>query len=161
MENSWLKKNSLQPQVFAKHEYIIGDSAYTPRSWVVSAYKKPIGCQMERDNEVFNSIIAKPRVSSEHTIGMLKCRFPFLRSIWLKLKAGKKHLKIIIGHIQVCIVLHNLLIGFDDVVTYNNDNDDLSDFDADNELNQPLRDVDPSDARRTQLKNYMLETYYV
>jgi len=151
----------MSPQVFNHKEYIIGDSAYAPRPFLIPAYKKPIGSPIDPGNESFNGMLSKARVTSEHTIGMLKNRFPCLRSIRLQLKPGAKHLKIIINHIRVCIVLHNLLIGYDDVEDVDNNDDDLSDIDADNEMNQSLPVTAPTDSRRTQLKNYMLETFYV
>ena len=161
LENSWLRMSSDNPDVFSPQEYIIGDSAYMARPWLVPAYKKPAGGTMHHESEVFNEMLAKPRVNLEHTICILKCRFPFLQSIRLKLKSGNHDLQIIIQHIQVCMVLHNLLIGFDDNIDPTDHDDTLSDLDADNELNQPLPLLSASDTRRTQLKNYMLEMHHV
>jgi hypothetical protein len=140
---------------FQDTEYIIGDSAYSPQNFMVSTYKKPVGAPLHPDNELFNKKLAKPRVSSEHTIGILKGRFPFLRSIRMRL-TGKKSFKKILRYVTVCIVLHNFLIEKreDDL---DEASDDLSDIDADNELNCPVPDYMDSTTRREQVKNYVLE----
>jgi hypothetical protein len=91
-------------------EYIIGDSAYGPQNFIVSTFKKPVGAPMQPDNEAFNTKLAKPRVTSEHTIGILKGRFPFLRSIRMRL-TGKRSFERILCYISVCVVLHNFLVG--------------------------------------------------
>jgi hypothetical protein len=144
---------------FQETEYIIGDSAYGPQNFMVSTFKKPVGAPMPPDNEVFNTKLAKPRVSSEHTIGILKGRFPFLRSIRMRL-TGKRSFKKILRYVTVCVVLHNFLVGkredeIDDV-----GDDDLSEIDANNELNCPVADYLDSATRREQVKNYVLENHY-
>ena len=67
--------------MFTEREYIAGDCAFATRCWLVSCYKKPPGGTLARDKEIFNKSLARPRVTSEHVNGMLKGRFPFLRSI--------------------------------------------------------------------------------
>ena len=103
--------------------------------------------------------MSKPRVTSEHSIGMLKGRFPFLRSIRFTLTEDPLTLRYIIEYSTVCVILHNLLIGFDDD-TEQFDDDTLSDIDANNELNEPLDTLATADARRTQLLNYIMERFY-
>jgi hypothetical protein len=57
---------------------------------MVSTFKKPaVGALMHPDNEAFNTKLSKPRVTSDHTIGILKGRFSFLHSIQTRL-TGKK-----------------------------------------------------------------------
>jgi hypothetical protein len=140
---------------FRETEYIIGDSAYGTQNFMVSTYKKPVGAPIHPDHEVFNTKLSKPRVTSEHTIGILKGRFPFLRSIRMRL-TGKKSFKKILRYISVCVVLHNFLVGNreDDLDQLP---DDLSDIDADNELNHPVADYLGSGTRRDQVKNFVLE----
>ena len=140
---------------FRDIEYIIGDSAYGPQNFMVSTFKKPVGAPMHPDNEAFNTKLAKPRVTSEHTIGILKGRFPFLRSIRMRL-TGKKSFKKILCYVSVCVVLHNFLVGKreDDLGEADKD---LSDIDANNELNRPIPDHAESASRREQVKNYVLE----
>ena len=141
-------------------QYLIGDCAFAARWWFVPCYKKPPGGTMPRDKAILNSTIAKPRVLSEHGIGMLKARFPFLRSIRLQLTEQKKTMKRIIWFITTCVILHNLLIGFGD--EYAVEDNDISDLDEENELNKALPDCPGcSDGRRQQLKSYLLEQYHI
>jgi hypothetical protein len=155
-------RNSRIVQQLAEHfrdtEYIIGDSAYSPTDYMISTYKKPVGAPMQPDKEVFNTKLSKPRVSSEHTIGILKGRFPFLRSIRMRL-TGRRSFKKILRYITACVVLHNFLVERreDDL---EEDRDDLSEIDANNELNRPVADYMDSGTRREQVKNYVLENNY-
>ena len=54
----------------------------------------------------FNKKLSKPRVSSEHTIGILKGWFPWLRNIRVKITEDDKSLDEILDYIKVCIILH-------------------------------------------------------
>ncbi len=141
---------------FQHMEYIIGDSAYGPQNFMVSTFKKPVGAPMQPDNEAFNTKLAEPRVTSEHTIGILKGRFPFLRSIRMRL-TGKRSFKKILCYISACVVLHNFLVGKREDDVGHAGEDDLSEIDADNELNRPIPDHAESASRREQVKNYVLE----
>ena len=66
---------------FTPAQYILGDSAYSCQSYMVPAYKKTANRELSREQEIFNKTLSTPRVESEHTIGMLKKRWPFLRLI--------------------------------------------------------------------------------
>jgi hypothetical protein len=73
---------------------------------------------------------------------------------------GKRSFKKILRYVTVCVVLHNFLVErredeIDDV-----GDDDLSEIDADNELNCPVADYLDSATRREQVKNYVLENNY-
>jgi hypothetical protein len=153
-------RNSRIVQEMAEHfketEYIIGDCAYAPRAFMVSTFKKPVGRAMNPDDESFNTTLSKPRVTSEHTIGILKGRFPFLRSIRMRL-TGKKTFKKILRYVTVCVTLHNFLVGKREDELEEDCDSDLSDIDADNELNNPVADFMDSSTRRDQVKNYVLE----
>jgi hypothetical protein len=54
--------------------------------------------------------MAKPRVISEHCIGLLKGRFPWLREIRTVIK-GKNDLKRVLFYVDICVILHNLLVN--------------------------------------------------
>ena len=120
---------------------------------------------------MFNTALAKPRVSSEHCIGMLKGRFPWLRQIRMKIKKNaRKSLRQILKYVEVCIVLHNLLIDNreDDVpedwIDYDkfsdlDDDDRRPELDSDDELNLAVPGDANKDIRREQLCNYMNETF--
>ena len=96
-------------------EYILSDSAITPRTNVVPQYKgtrsEPI---LDVDKAEFNSINAAPRVKVEHCIGIWKGRFPFLRSIRMRLTEKQSSIKRIHRYIHATVILHNLLIGWGD-----------------------------------------------
>ena len=141
-------------------QYLIGDCAFAARWWFVPCYKKPPGGTLAREKEILNKTIAKPRVLSEHGIGMLKARFPFLRSIRFRVTEKKASMKRVIRYIATCVILHNLLIGFGD--EYELLDEDLSDIDEENELNKPLPDCPGrTDGRREQLKNFIVEQYHL
>ena len=57
----------------------------------------------------FNTILAKARIISEHTIGILKGRFQCLKGLRVVI-SKKKDMRRIIDIIQTCSVLHNLLL---------------------------------------------------
>ena len=100
---------------FSTGEVMLGDSAFSPRVNVVPVYKKKqYETQLPVSKEQFNTVIAKPRVTSEHTIGMLKSRFCMLRSIRIKITADKRSFEKVLKYVRVAIILHNLLIGWDD-----------------------------------------------
>jgi hypothetical protein len=91
---------------------------------------------------------------------MWKGRFPWLRSIRMKIKQDKKYMQRIIRMIAVTAILHNFLIEESDLFEdswYSLDS--LPDFDeADepgDELNQPAHLH--SNLRRNQLLNYFNE----
>ena len=154
--NSALAKS---PEDFFHHnEYLLGDSAYSPRNYMVPAYKKSPGeAEIPGDLQAFNTVLGSARVQSEHCIGVLKGRFPFLRSIRMKLTEDTQTLRKILDYISVCVTLHNLLVVRpEDEIDYE-DEETFSDIDAENELNQPVQDILPQTTRRTQLTNYILE----
>ncbi len=172
---------------FDEKQYILGDSAYTPRPSVVSAYKKLPNRELPRHQELFNRKLARLRIISEHTIGVLKARFPWLRNIRHKLKEdGKTFLKMLL-YIDACVILHNLFLNLepetaitDDMINHDDvdewiDENELSDDDddsneterinyaypsKDDEVNQPVPSGSKHSHRRTVLLNYFREVDY-
>ena len=65
-------------QFFAPREYCIGDSAFENHWFMVSAFKKPKGVPIPKEYEKFNEKLARLQIISEHCIGILKGRFPWL-----------------------------------------------------------------------------------
>ena len=77
-----------------------------------------------------NTLLVEPRVKSEHCIGLLKGRFPWLRSIRLKITEDKKSLKRILALLEATVILHNMLIDIKEREKQEwIDRDDFSDFD--------------------------------
>jgi DDE superfamily endonuclease len=137
---------------------------------MVSAFKKPQGEKMPRECELFNEKLAKLRIISEHCIGMLKGRFPWLRSIRLKINDNKKSLRRILHLLDATVVIHNLLIDLGEEERSEwIDYDDFSDLDAaerapyeeGDSLNIAIPDGAAKDERRKRLMHYFEEHYYL
>jgi hypothetical protein len=149
------------PDFFANNEYMLGDSAFECKWFMVSACKSPRGAPMPPDHEYFNTIMAGPRVISEHCIGILKGRFPWLRSIRNKITEDAGSIKRILEYIECSIILHNLLLqSGDDIPQCWIDTDDFSDIGdpgipEDDELNLAVPDGAPNDERRRQVISFL------
>ena len=127
---------------------------------MVSAYKKPQGATIPRDQEMFNTALARPRVMSEHNIGIWKGRFPWLKSIRMPITEDKKSLRNILQIMDATVILHNYLIERGDTIpdSWIDDDDTSSVGDAlseTDELNRSLAVGAPDDTRRRQLTNYI------
>jgi hypothetical protein len=57
----------------------------------------------------FNNLLSAARCKVEHTIGIWKARFPFLRHLWNRV-TGKKSMNELIRFVKASAVLHNLLV---------------------------------------------------
>jgi hypothetical protein len=102
-------------EYFRYGEYLLGDSAYSCSSIMVQSFKKfPGAASLPRDQENFNTLLAQVRISSEHCIGILKGRFQCLKRNNIKLKDSPKEVKELVDLIGACIVIHNLLINYDE-----------------------------------------------
>jgi hypothetical protein len=121
-------------KIFGPGEWMWADSAYTPETWSVAPFKKPINGQLTADQRTYNYWVSKVstvfnvygstkcyiqiRIRVEHTMGLLKGTFQSLKEIRIQLVNTKRH-KLIIMWARVCIILHNLIIriegdNFDD-----------------------------------------------
>jgi hypothetical protein len=78
---------------FGTRYFLLSDSALSNSRSVVSSFKCTSGHLLPPDCKRFNKILAKPRVITEHTIGMLKGRFQFLKSMPMKITEQKKSVK--------------------------------------------------------------------
>jgi DDE superfamily endonuclease len=97
-------------EMFSPREYLLGDSAFTASDIMVPPFKSAAGSELSANYTAFNTLLAKPRVKSEHCIGLLKGRFPFLRVIRMLL-GNKLHMSRIIDHVRGAVILHNFMIG--------------------------------------------------
>jgi DDE superfamily endonuclease len=155
---------------FEGMQYVIGDSAFENQWFMVSAFKKPKDRPVPKKEEQFNEKLAKLRIVSEHCIGMLKGRFPWLRSIRLMITEDKSSLKHILRLLKATIVLHNLLIELKEEDTNDwIDEDDFSDLDDDDRapvlsptdvINQSIAGNAAKDERRKRLSYYFEEHFY-
>ena len=157
-------------EFFAANEYIIGDSAFEVNWFILPAYSSPAGATMSDEHTLFNKQLSKARVISEHTIGLLKGRFPWLRSIRKNITENKNTLKEILFWLDACVILHNFLLEHR-LELYEEDwieDDDDSVIDdahrrpsAMDELNLPVPGNRPSDFHRTQVLYFLQELYGV
>jgi len=125
---------------------------------------------MPYEHEQFNCAMKGLRVISEHTIGILKGRFPMLCSIRMKIKGnGKKSIKRICEYVEGAIILHNLLTKRNDEVpvdwVFSDDNSDMFDpergMSADEvaQLQSPVPAGAAPDERRRQLTSYFANRF--
>jgi hypothetical protein len=113
LRNSQLYYN--RGDYFSQKEYLLGDSAYSASTIMVQSFKKRSGTShLPAKQEAFNNNLAKIRIRSEHCIGQLKGRFQCLKKNNIKLKNSKEEVKEMVDLIGSCIVLHNLLIDYDE-----------------------------------------------
>ena len=113
---------------FSHHEYLLGDSAYSASPIMVQAFKKQASAaELPGNHEYFNTCLAQVRIASEHCIGILKGRFRCLKQNNIKLKNGKKEMKELVNLIGSCIVLHNLLINYEEEHMPTNWYDEITD----------------------------------
>lgn len=150
------KLNKRPGEFFSNGQYLLGDSAFTASAIMVPPFKNTAGGSLSSNKNAFNTLLSKPRVKSEHCIGILKGRFPFLKQIHLKL-GNKIHMQRIIKHSRGCVVLHNFLRDEDD------DDEDWidpsADVEGDDDLDpEPFTDSNaPNYARRDELFFYLSE----
>ncbi|KAL3776344.1 hypothetical protein ACHAWO_002462 [Cyclotella atomus] len=71
-----MKQHEQTSQFFSELEYLLCDMAYEPDSFLC----RHINAK-QRDEEQFNTCLACVRVVTEHTMGLWKGRFPWLRKI--------------------------------------------------------------------------------
>ncbi|ETI30452.1 hypothetical protein F443_22426 [Phytophthora nicotianae P1569] len=142
-ENSKLYVN--RDRNFNNQEYLLGDSAYTPSAVMVPAFKRPPNEVMPSLQEWFNSHLAQARIKAEHTIGMLKGRFQWLKRI-RTLISKKEDMKRLIRSVDALAVIHNLVIGDDPPIVEEESSDE-------EELHI---DVTQSDERRQQIMQFLL-----
>ncbi|MGH3054889.1 MAG: transposase family protein [Gaiellaceae bacterium] len=110
---------------------------------------------MSRQKLYFNTCLAKPRIKTEHCIGLLKARFHFFKRIRIRI-ATKGDLKRIIQYFMCCVILHNLLV---DVKEADIDEQlELPDVE-DDELDVPVRDARNDGERRRQIFAFLLEAH--
>ena len=113
------------------------------------------GVVLSNNKNAFNTLVAKPRVKSEHCIGILKGRFPFLRGIRLRL-GSKKDMRKIINYIRGTVVLHNFLRNDDEWVPVEPENY-WEGEETDPEAYIPYAGNRPNYLRRDEVYNYLSE----
>ena len=154
---------------FQPREYCLGDSAFENSWFMVSAFKKPKGIIIPAAHEKFNTKMARLRIVSEHCIGMLKRRFPWLRSIRLKITEDRASMIRILDLLEATVIVHNLLIELGeeekeewlDLREFSDlDEAERAPYEDGDVLNQGFPNGAPKDLRRTRLMHYFEEHHY-
>lgn len=101
---------------FSGSEYVIGDSAYTLSSRMITPFKKPSRGSLSTQEHRFNNALSGVRVSVEHCIGILKGRFQSLRGM-RKMHRNERGLRTTCHWFRACAILHNLVVSVDEVST--------------------------------------------
>ena len=96
-------------RLFATDEYLLADSAYTPSSTIIPAFKRPPGAGLSEMQARFNYRLSNARVRVEHCIGLLKARFQSLRELRVRIRDAEG-VKLCVDWIRCCCVLHNMLL---------------------------------------------------
>ena len=157
-----MRVNRYPNQYFSESQYILSDSALENCSFVVSAFKKPPLNPIPLEHQRFNTKLASARISAEHTIGMLKGRFRWLKYISMRVTDNKARMERILRYIDCCVILHNLLISCNDEVDLDwLDDEEASDVDDEvraptfgDMLYRPIPKGSTKDERRTRLQRY-------
>jgi hypothetical protein len=153
-------------EYFSYLEYILGDSAYSSSSVMVQAFKKHAATVfLPEDQEKFNTLLAQVRIASEHCIGILKGRFQCLKRINIKLKNGRKEVKEVVDIVGACMVIHNLLINYEDDEIPKEwywELEDEIDWTLYDEEEQEIEDVAAVDAnRRDKVFNSIVNNFFI
>jgi hypothetical protein len=155
---------------FSPTEYGLADTAFSPSTHCIPSYKCVTGINLPEDEAHFNSALSSPRVTSEHTIGIWKGRFGYLRKIRMKITNDPRSLKKILEMIDATVVLHNILMRNNDPVNIKRWMDELED-DEFSAMDDPTRAPEeevlhmsiprgaPEGTRREQLKVFFRETW--
>jgi len=121
-------------------------------------------------SEQFNHKLSTLRIRSEHCIGILKGRFPWLRGIRMKVNNKASSVRRIVRMIDATIILHNMLIEFgeeentawiDEKDFSDLDDGDRAPYEDGDELNRPIPGWAPKDERRQQLLRYFKERFFM
>ena len=85
------KVNVKKDEHFSEREYLLGDSAFSASPVMVQSFKKTPGQQpLSKEQEFFNRKLASPHFLSEYCIGILKNRFPVLKTINIRIGGGEQ-----------------------------------------------------------------------
>nr|XP_019008575.1 uncharacterized protein I206_06252 [Kwoniella pini CBS 10737]OCF47356.1 hypothetical protein I206_06252 [Kwoniella pini CBS 10737] len=108
-ETSYINENF--QDFFSPNENILRDSAYRPRNYCISLFKRGYGeANLAPDEEAFNIKCSSQRVAIEHTYGLMKGRWQSLRGLRIKIRDGDDECRVTCW-IRACVILHNLFIS--------------------------------------------------
>jgi hypothetical protein len=161
VHDEWVFSNcalSLAPNdYFSAGEYLLGDSAFSNRSTMVPAFKK-LGYTIELplEKKHFNTLLASVRALSEHTIGIWKGRFPWLRSIPIQI-IGERSMQRLICYFTATAMLHNFFVQHNPPPSWivEEDRDDKFLAQLEEHISEDMMDEQGSCGdRRSEVMNY-------
>jgi len=109
LDSTTLRKHP--ERFFSPGEFLLADAGYAALPFVCVPYKHP--CAALPENWLFNKLVSRAKVCIEHVNGILKGRWMSLRGIRIQVKQ-KKDFKKVCDHVEVCLILHNLMCDFND-----------------------------------------------
>lgn len=93
---------------FDSNQYILGDSAFQTSNTMIPASKKPLKAKLDASKRYFTKL-ARVRIKTEHSIGLLKARFQYLKRIRVLLSVKRGSMRRLIRLVTCACILHNLL----------------------------------------------------
>jgi hypothetical protein len=139
---------------FSRDQYLLADAGYAGKWFICVPYKSPEGDLPH--NKLFNELFSRARVSIEHVNGILKGRFSSLKGIRIQVKKVE-HFKDVCEHIIVCLILHNLLIDFNDEWEEEEEAEDEEDSDSDADSDVDENDIlETGQQLRARVRNFLL-----
>ena len=141
---------------FGNNCHLIGDSAFENSSSVVASFKAPRGHSLGWEQERFDTHMGRLRVASEHTIGMLKARFPWLRCIPMLTTDDPRSVRRILKAIETCVIPHNLLVDLEEELPADwHEGWEVIDVVGDPVLEAMLQQNEPKDSRRQRTLDHL------
>ena len=105
-------------------------------------------------NKLFNELYSKGRCLIEHLNGILKARWMSLKGLRIQVKKKEDFAKVN-KHIVVCLILHNLLIDWND--NWRTKKVDVKDRDRDT---SHLKDTQSGEDLRLRIQKNLLDWHY-
>lgn len=122
LRNSGLYHKAEAGELIIPNFYILGDSAYPLRNWLVTPFKN-VG-QLTRQQIKFNQRLSSVRQNVERAFGHLKGRFRRLRDVPLH------------SHREICTLIYSSCVLHNLCIQYNDDIDGFVEQDVEHHPNQ-------------------------
>lgn len=149
-----LRKN--HERYFSPGEFLLADAGYAALSFVCVPYKQPWASLP--NNWLFNKLFSRARVCIEHVNGLVKARWMSLKGIRIQVKQ-KRDFKRVCHHVEVCLILHNLMIDFDDDWDEDIEVEEEEAGNVDHLIDEEDDEVSGQELRR-RVQNYLLGWYH-
>lgn len=142
-----------QPELyFSPQEFALADAGFAATWFLLTPYRHPaavIPC-----NQLYNNLISSARQIIEHVNGILKGRFQSLNNVRISVREKEDLLKFC-NWVVACLVLHNMLLRY---------NDGWDEEFVEEDVNENALDITPHDAHandlRGRVQNYVLNWYH-